>query len=148
MEVRCSARGEMEVGTVVCWAWALEAPAMPLNDSLHSRQADARPLEFVVAMQALENAEQFVVVIRVEACPVISDEKGLLSITLQTANFNAGDFSPARKLKRISQQVTHDLFKQRPVCLAGGQISDAYLYVPVFQFDTHPFQHLPYKAAH
>lgn len=55
-------------------AFRPRAAAMAGDDAAHIGQANARPFEFFRAMQALEDTEQFVGVIHVEADAVIADK--------------------------------------------------------------------------
>jgi len=45
-----------------------------MNDPLDIRQADARALELVLAVQALKHAEQFVGITRIESRAVVANE--------------------------------------------------------------------------
>ncbi len=49
--------------------------AVPVNDALDVRQADARALKLVLAVQALEHAEQFPGILRIETHAVVAYEE-------------------------------------------------------------------------
>src|SRR5205814_1689068 len=69
-------QGEQERRPLAGRALDLDGPAVGLDDALADRQARARPLELVAAVQPAEDAEDLLVVRRVDADAVVADEEG------------------------------------------------------------------------
>ena len=67
------------------------AAAVPVNDALDVRQPDAGAFKFLVAVQALKHAEEFVCITRVETGAVVANEDHGVSIGAGgAANFYFG----------------------------------------------------------
>jgi hypothetical protein len=64
--------------------------AVPVNDPLHNRQADAGAFKFVRAVEALKDAEQFVRIPHVKTGPVVAHEIDVLVLLKFAADFNDG----------------------------------------------------------
>jgi hypothetical protein len=63
---------------------------MFLNNPLHGCQTDAGALEILGAMQALEDSEQFVDILHVEADAVVPDHEDQLPILFFVTNLDDG----------------------------------------------------------
>ena len=82
---------------------------MLVDDSLHGRQPDARPLEILRPMQPLEHAKQLVGVPHVESNSVVPDEEGALTVPCRLANLDHRDVARSGVLDRVGEQVgKHD----------------------------------------
>src|SRR6185295_4548468 len=92
-------------------------PAVALEDALHDRQPDAAALEFRLAMQALERAEQLRRVLHVEADAVVAHEVGLL-LHVPT-DIHPRAVALARILERVADEIGPDLADDRGLAFAG-----------------------------
>src|SRR5690349_4476980 len=70
----CTRQREGERRTLVRDPYGPHAASMPLDDPLDVGEPDARSRELVLAVQALEDPEELVHVLRIEARAVVPDE--------------------------------------------------------------------------
>src|SRR5690625_580183 len=83
--------------------------AMPVNHALNGGQANARPRELRLAMEATKGREQLVGMPHVEARAVVADEKHPLAILLPDAEHHAGVVAQGGVLPGVLQHVLqHD----------------------------------------
>ena len=66
--------GKVKRGAAIHHPFRPDPAAVPLNDPLDVRQADARALELIAAVQALKHAEQFAGITRIETRAVVADK--------------------------------------------------------------------------
>src|SRR5262245_42837319 len=82
-------QGEPESGAGAGAALCPYAAAMAGHDALHQRQADAGSRKLSLVVQALEHAEQLVLVAGVEAGAVVAHRIDMLEIVAGRADFDA-----------------------------------------------------------
>src|SRR5256885_193341 len=83
--------------------------AMSVDDALHGGQAQAVPGKLVRAMQAMEHAEEFVLVAHVKADAVVAHEIDNAFLGLARADADEGGLARGAELERVVQQVGPDL---------------------------------------
>ena len=66
-------------------------------------------------MQALEHAEEFVRVARIETHAVVANENNVFSLTGAAAHFDAGGFARAGVFESVAEEIDKDLANQRRV---------------------------------
>ena len=76
---------------------------MPLEDTLHGREADAGAFKVLGPVQTLEDPKEFGDVFHVETHAVVTHEKDTFSIFLLESDFNDGLGSRTRK---VGQQTS------------------------------------------
>ena len=76
-----------------------------MNDFLYRGQADTVPRKLFRRMKALENAEQLVRIVRVEADTIIPNGKHILIPCPLAGNGYFGPWSRAGKLKSVGQDI-------------------------------------------
>ena len=103
---------------------------MTMDDTLHNRQA--HPCSFVLfgAVQALEDAEEFVYIRHIEAYAVVFDKIDVLPARLATADFDRSHLALAGKFEGIGQEVDQDLLEQGRIGLTGWQLAYAKVNAP------------------
>ena len=69
---------EPECGSLVHCAFCPDASVVPVDDARDCRQSDARAFEILVAMQAIEGAEQFSGVDHIETSAIVLYTPGIL----------------------------------------------------------------------
>src|ERR1700752_832260 len=97
---------------------------MSLDDSLRRREPHARAFELLVAMQPVEDAEQLVLVLHVEARAVVGDAIDDVRPVYDRGYRDARIVAPARILDRIADQVQPDLLQQRGVASRARERQD------------------------
>src|SRR5262245_40794701 len=90
-KVKCRALVEGSLGP--------HPPAVAVDDALYNRQADARPVVLVSAVQALEHAEEFPNILHIKAHAVVLDKIDALAIALATADFDHRHLALAGKFE-------------------------------------------------
>src|SRR5438132_848988 len=97
-----------------------DAPAVALGDLLTDRKPDAGPGVLAHRMQALEQHEDALEVLRLDADAVVGDADVPLAGLLHRADM---DVRPRRaaELERIADQVLEDLREPHHVAVHGGQ---------------------------
>src|SRR5205823_3735271 len=120
---------EVERGTRVNLRFGPNPSAVPLDDPVDDRQADAGTLEILTAVHSLKHPEELAGVFHVEAGPIIPNKVGwtLDGIGLKDANFDPGLFVLARVLDGVTQEVDEDLFEQSGVAFGIWQLADHHL---------------------
>src|SRR5262249_58856693 len=98
-----------------------DAPAVALHDARDDGEADARPLELVGRVQALERAEQLARVAAVEADPVVRDGVDADARGGVACDGDARLLAPARVLDRVADQVEEHALDQRAISARGWQ---------------------------
>lgn len=99
--------------------------AVAFDDALDDRQADAGAFKFLGAVQALEDAEQFVGVFHIETDAVVADENDGFIVHGAQADFNDGGFARPAVFDGIGKQVGKDLFEKARIAIDGGQFGNA-----------------------
>src|SRR5712691_1110090 len=84
-------------------------PAVAVDDPLYNRQADARPVVLVGAVQALKHPEEFSNVLHIKAYAVVLDKIDALAIDLVAANFDHRHLPLAGKFEGVGAQIDQDL---------------------------------------
>ena len=112
---------------------------MCLNDALNQRQADADTL--ARGIEFIKQAEDLVVITRINTDAVVTHVEDRLAIILPCANLNLWVRLIAHKLAGIVDQVLYYFDQSRPVTGDGGQIGhNDHIHVVrldemVFQYD-------------
>src|SRR5690606_18979625 len=117
-----------------------DAPAVALDDAAGDRQPDACAFELILAMQALERAEQFADVAHVEPHAVVANENALLQLVAPAqrlslcpepagADLDHRAHARTRVLQGVADQADEHPKHQRAVTVDGGQFADAPLNV-------------------
>src|ERR1041384_1683340 len=90
-------------------AFGPDATAVPVDDALHGRKANARAFKLARAVQTLKRAEQLADISHVEACAVVADEIDRLPVALLKPEADARVCALGGKLPSVAQQVReHD----------------------------------------
>src|SRR5688572_28056066 len=92
---------EMEGGAGIGLAVGPDSPTVPRDDLVHQREPDAGAGKVLVAVQALEHAEQSVDVARVESRAVVADEIDVLALMGDAADLDLRCGSLGRELDRV-----------------------------------------------
>src|SRR2546421_9816967 len=100
---------EVNGRSLVHRALSPDAAAMPVDDALHGRKADACALELARAVEALKRAEQLIGISHVEARAIVADEIDRLPGALFMPESDLCPDALRRKLPSVAQQVhEHD----------------------------------------
>src|SRR5256885_11107201 len=86
-------------------AFRPDTAPVPTNDAFDGGQADARALEFLVGMKALESPEELAGVSHVEARSVVSYEIGRCAVLSVDPELDPGPGALAGKFPRVPEQV-------------------------------------------
>jgi len=101
-----------------------DAPTVVLDDSLDGSQANAGSFEFILAMTALENAEEFARVFHVEPGAVVADEINHFLTLLERADFNLCWIPATGVFEGISHQIGKNLLDEAWILCRCGCASD------------------------
>ena len=105
-------QSERERGALIRLTLRPDPPAVPLDDPLDDRQADAGAFEFVRGMQPLENAEQLADVPHVEAGAVVTHEEHGFAVHFVATHFDDRRIALPRELESVGEQVRQHLPQQ------------------------------------
>src|SRR5689334_5309570 len=95
---------------------------MTLDDAANVSEADAAALEVLRAMKPLEDSEQLVGVLHVEAHAVVPDVDDVLGArNVDRADLDARPLPRARVLQRVPQEVPEHEEQERRIAANGGQ---------------------------
>jgi hypothetical protein len=98
--------GKVQGGALPDGALGPDPAAMPLNDALHRRQADAGAWVFRAPMKALKGSEQRVSMHHVEAHAIVAHEEYQRTLVLRRASkLDARPGLFGGKLLRIAEQI-------------------------------------------
>src|SRR4030066_391676 len=81
------------------------ASTMPADNLLHNCQAYTGPLEFLFAVQSLEDAEQLVHVFHVDARAAIAYIIDVFMLAVFASHLDDSPLLPGRKLDRVGKKV-------------------------------------------
>src|SRR5260370_37523214 len=98
-------RGEKERAAFFARPFPPNATAMPVNDSLDSRQSHPSSGEFVLVMKTLEGAEKPARMCWVESGTVVPDVIGELPVAMRPAKLDTSRFTLGGKFPCVAQQV-------------------------------------------
>lgn len=98
-----SRQGKEKSGALALLADAPDSPAVPLNDPLHSGQADAGSGVLFDIMQPFERDEEIGSVLHIETDAVIPDIEGRIPILLQPAELDPRFCHVSGVLPRVFQ---------------------------------------------
>jgi hypothetical protein len=107
------------------------APAVPLNDTLHGGQADARSMEFRLGVQPLKRLEQFPALLHVEARAIIPYEVRRYFPMIDFAEFDAYPLFPPGELPGVFEQVLEHHLYQNGVAYSRNSIAYDEFHAPV-----------------
>src|ERR1035441_4771291 len=98
--------GKVKGRAAVHHAFGPRSTAVPVNDALNVRQADACAFELLLGVQALKHSEQLAGIPRIEAHPVVANENDPLAVATGSAtDFDFGLGATAGELYRIRDQI-------------------------------------------
>src|SRR5271154_3034054 len=95
------------------------------NDSLHGGQADARALEILLSMKALEGSKKFIGVLRVEPHSIVADKNCGHFSRVVGADLNHSGLAAPGKFQRVTEQIIEDYFEQAGIAINLWQRLDA-----------------------
>ena len=90
---------------------------MLLQDAVNNRQTDARTLEFLFAVQTLEDLEKFVGILHVKPNSAITNEYHRRALDENLSNLNDGSFPPTRELQCVGEQIEKCLLDESAIAL-------------------------------
>ena len=90
---------------------------MPVNNALHSGQADARPFEILLAMEALEDSKKFIGILGIETHTIVADKNRDGANGVDCADLYHSGLSAAGKFQRITKQIIENQFQQARVAV-------------------------------
>lgn len=96
-----NAQGKEKRSSAPAFGFGPDSPTVPVNDSLHRCQSDSRSFEFVLAMQTLEDTEQFIGILLFESDSVVANENRVLTINRNNADVNGGALLMFREFHRV-----------------------------------------------
>src|SRR5437899_1142691 len=99
---------------------------MPVDDALNDGEPNARTFEVLGAVEPLENAEELVGVLHLEACSIVADEEdGFVGRRVQsTADLDLRGVTPSGVLDGVPDQVREDLFEQNGFAVTNRERPD------------------------
>ena len=101
------------------------APTVTLDNALNDGETDANALEFVAAMEALEDLEQFVGEFHVETGAIVANEvNGFVRRGLRS-DLDQRFVALAGVLDGVGDEIDPDLPEERGIAVAIGQRADA-----------------------
>src|SRR5437588_12484167 len=99
--------------------------SVPVHDPLNDGEPNPGSLVVLAPVQSLEDAEQLVRVIHVEARAVVLDEVHGLAVGAGTGpDLDPGRRAASAVLEAIADQVDEDLIQQVRIALAGRKLAD------------------------
>src|SRR5579872_3415366 len=108
--------GKVKCGATVHHAFRPGPPAVPADDALDIGQPDARALKLGVTVQALEHAEQFPHVFRIETDAVVANENHGFALSVRSrTDFDSGLGAGASELYRVGNEIDQHHAQQGPV---------------------------------
>src|ERR1035441_6086199 len=117
--------GKVKGRAAVHHAFGPRSTAVPVNDALDVRQADACSLELLLGVQALKHSEHLNSITRIEPRPVVADENNLLAVATGSAtNFYLSLRASAGELHCIGDQINQHQAQQGTVGPHCGQRMD------------------------
>ena len=106
---------EIKSGALIDLGFRPDAAAVFVHDALDRGQADARAFEFVLPMQALKNAEEFVGKARIEPRTVVADKKYGPFFFFPASHLDDRAGYPPRELDGVRKEIGKHLAKQHRV---------------------------------
>src|ERR1043166_166543 len=106
-------QGEIKRGAVVHLRFGPNPAAVSMHDAVHNGQSHTGALKLVGGVQPLENAEEPLGVLHVEARAVVLHEINALILSSLRADFDHGRIAVSRVLQRVGEQVKKDLVQQQ-----------------------------------
>src|SRR5688500_2256976 len=119
---RRSRQREKESGAALRRGIGPHLPTVALDDLLDDGEPDAGAFEVCSGVQALEHAEQFTRMLRIEPHAVVAYEVDRLLGATLAADLDARRIGVARELERVAEQVREHLLQQSRVGLHGAQL--------------------------
>src|SRR5271155_786127 len=107
---------------------------MFLHDTMDGGQSHTRAFKVFVTVKALEDSEQFIGILHVEANAVVPHEEHLLAFVLSVSDLNDRVWPRARVLDCIGKQVLKHLPDQNRVAFQGRKTTDFPLHVAPCSF--------------
>src|SRR5262245_664707 len=109
--------GKVKSRAAIDGAFGPNPPSVPVNDTPHVGQSDARAFEFARAVQALKDTKQLVHITHVEAGSVVANEEHRLLVVPRGAYFNPGPGTIPGVFEGVGKKVDDDLAKHERIAL-------------------------------
>src|SRR5208282_5391740 len=97
----------MKYGAPAHSTFGPDPPPMAGNNALHIREADACAFKFIMAMQTLEYAEDFIHIFHVESCSVIRDGTSDFITLIFASDFDLSLRTRTGELDCIGDEINH-----------------------------------------
>src|SRR5262249_20711597 len=117
-------QGEMEGGAFALRCVGPDAAAVAGDDAMGDREADARALELICIVEALESTEELLRALDRKARAIVAHEIDALAVFVTHADLDHGIFSLARELPGVLEKLGQGLLEERRIALHFGQIGD------------------------
>src|SRR5882757_10215547 len=117
-------QAEPDSGAVASLGVQPDSPAVVLDDPLGQRQSYAGARIRALPVQPLEDDEDLVGELRLDADPVVRDADPPAHLVAGGVNPHLGRAVRAAELHRVADQVGHQLAQQRRVAPHPGQLAD------------------------
>jgi hypothetical protein len=104
---------------------------MFLDNAVNGGEADAGPFKFVLAMQALKNAKEFVGMARIESGAVIAHKDHAHPVSVEAADLDRRDLAIAREFHGIGKQIRENESEETRIDLEFRQRTDFPTNIPI-----------------